>query len=68
MNNRQRLAVLTLALLLLVAASTACIITGGGEATSAKQTAAAQTAQAGAPTATYGAQQFHLQQTAWAEP
>jgi hypothetical protein len=53
--------------LLLLAASIA-YITGGGNGISARQTAATQTAQAGAPTATYGSEQFHLQQTAWAEP
>jgi hypothetical protein len=52
-----------IALILLFSMTTSCIITGGGGGQSATQTA-----QAGAPTATFGAEQFHAQQTAWAEP
>ena len=64
--KKQVTARILLILLILILATLACI--GGGDPVDSSSAGQVQVTQAAEATATYGAEQFHLQLTAQAEP
>ena len=67
LKKKQVTARILLIILVLILATLACI-GGGGDPVDGANTGQVQVTQAAAATATYGAEQFHLQLTAQAEP